>query len=231
MSEDNNVELLSSMQQTLIRMEERLTTVCTDVEDLKRAQTPVGQGAQLSDGRQPCTLQRNVAHSVVSTPENLANGGEDDTVATCLSWEEQMELQDANGDADEVGNSAKRPKGEKLCLTKVEDTTEQFLCEVFTPMQNEDCKDLCSKFIVPDTPFTTPPHLDKLMATECSKSVKSADQSLSCIQALFLDAVGPLTSILDSINKEELLAVEEVEDAVKAALTFLGNASSQCNSN
>ena len=48
-------------------------------------------------------------------PENVANGGEDDTVATRLSWEEQMELKDANRDADKVGNSAKHPNGEKLC--------------------------------------------------------------------------------------------------------------------
>ena len=231
MSDDNDSGVLSSIQQTLLRMEERLTTVCADVENLKRTQTPVGQGAQLSGGRQPGSLQSNAAHSVVTTPESVIGGEDhdDDNVVTRLSWEEQMELTDAKQDADKVSKSAKRPKGEKLRLTKVEEGTEQFLREAFTSMENDDRKELRSKFIIPDTPFTTPPHLDKVMAAESSKSVKSADQSQSRIQALFLDAVGPLTGILDSINKEEEIVIEDVEAAVKAALTFLGNASSQCN--
>jgi len=41
MSEEDNVELLSSMQQTFLRMEERLTTMCVDVENLKRTKIPV----------------------------------------------------------------------------------------------------------------------------------------------------------------------------------------------
>ena len=68
------------------------------------------------------------------------------------------------------------------------------------------------------------------MAAECSKSTKSADQQLSRIQALFLDAVGPLSGLLDSINKGTEVALDDVEGAVKAALTFMGNASSQCTS-
>ena len=67
------------------------------------------------------------------------------------------------------------------------------------------------------------------MVTECSKSIKSTDQSHSCIQALFLDAAGPLTGLLDNINKDSPIVVEDVEAALKAALTFLGIASSQCN--
>jgi len=85
-------------------------------------------------------------------------------------------------------------------------------------MDNNDHKDLQSKFIVLDTPFSTPPHLDKIMAAECSKSVKSADHSRSHIQALFLDAVGPLTGLLDSINKED----EIVEGSTEGCPDLLG---------
>ena len=79
-------------------------------------------------------------------------------------------------------------------------------------------------------PFTTTPKFDKLVADECSKSTKTSDSSIARIQALFLDAVGPLTQLLDDINKESQVSIEEVEGAVKAALTFLGNTSAQCNS-
>jgi len=94
-------------------------------------------------------------------------------------------------------------------------------------MDNEGHKDLWSKFIVPDTPFTTSPYRDKVMAAECLKSVKSADHSR--IQALFLDVVIPLTGFVDSINKEDEVVVEDLEAPVRVALTFLGNASAHCN--
>ena len=81
---------------------------------------------------------------------------------------------------------------------------------------------------MPDTPFTATPRLDKVMAAECSKNLKSADTSLSRIQALFLDAVRPLSDLLDKINSSTELSVEDMEGEVKAALIFIGNASSQC---
>jgi len=61
------------------------------------------------------------------------------------------------------------------------------------------------------------------MAAECSRSVKSTDQVQSRIQALFLDMVGPLMGLLNSINKEDEIVVEGMEAAVRAAFTFLGN--------
>ena len=66
------------------------------------------------------------------------------------------------------------------------------------------------------------------MAVECSKNLKSVDTSLSRIQPLFLDAVGPLSELLDKVNYSTELSVEDMESAVKAALTFICNASSQC---
>jgi len=48
------------------------------------------------------------------------------------------------------------------------------------------------------------------------------------IQALFLDAVGQLTQLLDGINKGQKLVIEDVEAAVKTALNLMGNASSHC---
>ena len=38
-----------------------------------------------------------------------------------------------------------------------------------------------------------------------------------------------LVGLIDNINKDSPIVVEDVEAAVKAALTFMGNASSQCN--
>ena len=119
---------------------------------------------------------------------------------------------------------------DKIRITPVLEATEEFLKSAFSPMENGPHRQLRHQFIVPDTPFTTPPHLDKFIVGKCSKSTKSNDNLFSDIQAHFLDAVGPLTGILESINSGTELAIEEVESAVKAALTFLGNASSRCTS-
>jgi len=64
---------------------------------------------------------------------------------------------------------------------------EDFLRQAFTPMENNSRKELRSEFIVPNTAFNIAP-------------VKSTDSQLSEIQAHFLDAVGPLTWLLESIT-------------------------------
>ena len=45
-----------------------------------------------------------------------------------------------------------------------------------------------------------------------------------------MDAVGPLSRLMDGISKGTEVTVDNVEGTVKAALTFLGNASPQCTS-
>ena len=107
MSGDNS-ELFAAMQQTFEQMNDRLTTVCADVESLKRNQSPGGQGAQLPDGHQPGTLPSNAAPSIVSTPDNVFGSDGDDNVTTGLTWEEQMELEDDPADVDFSQGSAQR---------------------------------------------------------------------------------------------------------------------------
>ena len=68
-----------------------------------------------------------------------------------------------------------------LRITPVLEVTEESLKTAFSLMENElgQCRagrrQLRHQFIVPDTPFTTPPHLDKFIFGECSKSIKSND--------------------------------------------------------
>ena len=223
MTEEQNSNPLTAIQATLERMERRLDSVFTDVENLKRNKSAYSPAAQPSGGGvTPGVVQSTAAHSAVLTPEN--GDDEDDTVVPTLklSWGERMELE------DEQDTTSDRPGGEKLRLTQVHRDTETFLREAFNPVSNAERRQLRQQFIVPDTPFTTAPRLDKVMAAECSKSVKSADNLLSRIQALFLDAVGPLSQLLDGAHSGSQLTIDDMEDAVKAALTFLGNASSQC---
>jgi len=64
-------------------------------------------------------------------PESVVSGEDGGNIVTHLSWEEQMELDNAKLDADKEGKSAKHPMGKKLSLTKVEESTKQFLWDVF----------------------------------------------------------------------------------------------------
>ena len=121
--------------------------------------------------------------------------------------------------------------GKKLCPTKVEKKTENFLREVFNPLDNEDHKEIRTTLIIPDTSITTLLCLNKVMAAECSKSTKSMDHTVSKIQTFFLDAMGPLTGLIDGINKGNEISIEDVKSEVKAALTLMGNVSSHCNAN
>ena len=219
----------AGIQATLDRIDERLSSVCTDVEELKRDKHAREQAAKLPIVNNPGTVQSTTAHSAVFTPVGVtADDVNEDDVVTKLTWSEQMEL--ADEDEGQGDSPVDRTGGDKVRLTQVHKSTEDFLRKAFNAVSNTDRRQIRQQFIVPDTPFTTAPRLDKVMAAECSKSLKSADNSLSRIQALFLDAVGPLSGLLEKVNTGTEISVDDMEGAVKAALTFIGNASSQCTS-
>ena len=169
----------------------------------------------------PSTTARSAAFTPVT---NSSDNVDEERIVTRLTWGEQMELEDKTEDRD---GSMDCSGSDKVRLTQVHKSTEEFLRTAFTSVSNADRRQLRQRFIVPDTPFTAAPRLDKVMAAECSKNLKSADTSLSRIQALFLDAVGPLSDLLDKVNNSTELSVEDMEGTVKAALTFIGNAFSQ----
>ena len=122
---------------------------------------------------------------------------------------ERMELEDETEDCD---GSMDRPGSDKVCLTQVYKSTEEFLRKVYTSVSNADRRQLRQCFIVLDTPFSATTRLDK--------NLKSADTSLSRIQVLFLDAVGPLSDLLDKVNNSTKLSVEDMEGAVKGSFNL-----------
>ena len=221
---DDISSMFASMKESLQRMEEKIAGVAADVENLKKnpqkAAQPPGAGNSGSVQSTPQTQS-------VLPPISI----NDDSLSTGVSWAERMELNSDPEEEANTSNSAVEPTVyDKIRVTAVLEQTEEFLRSAFTSMENKDRRQLRHQFIVPNTPFTTPPQLDKMIAGECSKSTKANDHLFSDIQAHFLDAVGPLTGILEDINNGKLLAIDDVETAVKAALSFLGNASHRCTS-
>ena len=64
------------------------------------------------------------------------------------------------------------------------------------------------------------------MVAHCSKSTKSNDWTLSRVQALTLDALAPLTEVLELFNSGvDDISSERVAKAVEPTLGLLGSAS------
>ena len=189
---------------TLSRIESKLSSLREDVDALK-------------DGRERDLGAKSPDLGASSDLPTLGNV--EDEVTTELSWAEKMELE--SGEASD-----------RLRPVKVGEATEAILQQAFTPLKNADRLTLQRQFLVPDLPITMAPKLDKVMGAECQSGVKSTDTALARLQALALDAVGPLTSLLEKMassgeSSDDAMDLEIVEDAVQAALVLLGNASTQ----
>ena len=135
------------------------------------------------------------------------------------SWADRMELE----------TEALTQPGDEIRPVKVREDTELLLQRAFTPLKNPDRCALRRQFLVPDSLVSMAPKLDKIMATDCLPGARSTDQSLACLQALMLDAVGPLTDLLEKMGNSEdgdegTLDFQVVEDTIQSALAFLGNA-------
>ena len=81
------------------------------------------------------------------------------------------------------------------------------------------------KYPLPKVVATKTPHLDSLVRTELSSATKSDDKELAKIQTFMLDALAPLTSILEADS--EKASYDEVIDATKAAVALIGKANAK----
>ena len=80
------------------------------------------------------------------------------------------------------------------------------------PLYAQQCKEkLVKQVYPPKAPVTLAPRLDKVYVDLCSKSTKQADRSLACIQALMLDAAGPISEVLEQLNMTTEDDLEEIE--------------------
>ena len=87
------------------------------------------------------------------------------------SWADRMELE----------TEALTQPGDEIRPVKVREDTELLLQRAFTPLKNPDRSALRRQFLVPDSPITMAPKLDKVMAAEClhAGSQSQVDRSIS----------------------------------------------------
>ena len=114
-------------------------------------------------------------------------------------------------------------------LFKVSEKTEAFLKQSFTSaVPNQQRRLWKEKFRTPNTPFTACPSVDKYIKSRLTAHAKAKDKSLAKHQALMLNAVRPISTILEEAAKS-MLSVKTATEAAQTALMFLGNASMLIN--
>ena len=112
---------------------------------------------------------------------------------------------------------------------KVSSDTLEFFREKFTTTtSNEVRRQWRSRFGRPKVDVASAPIMDKMVKSRLHPATKSRDKALSKQQALLLDAVGPLTYVLEEAGKETL-TVQATVEACQQALAFIGNANMHLN--
>ena len=98
-------------------------------------------------------------------------------------------------------------------------------------MLDNDRRQLRNAFALLKVAVTKTPSLDPVMAVQCSKSMKTNDKVLASLQALRLDAVGPLIHILEKFNSDKSeINADKVCYVVESTITLIRNASSRMSS-
>ena len=114
-------------------------------------------------------------------------------------------------------------------LHKVTKPTSSLLGEAFSkPVINAMRRRWRLTYEMPALYATKSPKLDMLWP-QISKEAKEADRSLGQLQGLLLDAVGPLTNVLE-LQQAGHLTTDTATEAVTQALHFLGNAHANISS-
>ena len=142
------------------------------------------------------------------------------------SWVEEMDIRDPIEDQEveeEAGGSR-----DKVHLVEVGPRTEEHIKRSFVSMTSNDRCQLRNKFALPKVAVTKTSSLDPVMAAQCLKSTKANDKVLARLQVLMLDAVRPLTDIIEKLNSgESEIDADKVGYAVESTIMLIGNASSQ----
>ena len=152
MSGDQETSSFAMIEATLKRIEERLSTVCSDVEILKSSRLRV---AEPPFGSNSGVVQSTPAQSAVFMPPNSSGVG-DDKVITGLSWAKRMDLEDESGEDLADNSTGDQSRSDKVHLTQIQDSMKEGLRKAFNPMKNAERRQLRQQSIVPDAAFIMP---------------------------------------------------------------------------
>ena len=141
------------------------------------------------------------------------------------SWAEEMNIRDPIENGEDASSTGIR---DEVCLVDVGPWTEEHLKQGLMLMKNTDRRRLRNTFSLLKVPVTKTPSLDPVMVVQCSKNTKANEKTLARLQAITLNAVGPLTDLLEKLNSDAVeIDADKVGYTVESAITLIGNVSSQ----
>ena len=110
-------------------------------------------------------------------------------------------------------------------VMEVSERTHQLLSDsCMRSLTNESRKRTRNWYNLPKVDTTRTPKLDPVIKTLASQQALSADKELARIQTFLLDAMAPISAILESVNE---MAVEDVREASITASALIGNANAK----
>ena len=159
-------------------------------------------------------------------PQTPAPGGsENQTPMTSTTpwWQRDPNerlVVDPNEDPDDT-----EPEEQGCPLHTVSSTTEALLKDACSKTVSNDTRRRWRKqFGMPANDRTKCPKLDTTLKARLPKQCKENDRSLARLQTMVLDAMGPLTHLLE-LQQRGQLTPEAVTDSASQAIKFVGNAS------
>ena len=175
----------------------------TDVETLKEKDRVREDREHEGDGRRsrsrsPCSHSREQRRR---------------SPAEHRSWADRMESYDSRYTDEEDGAEH---------VVEVSERTHQLLSDSGTrSLTNESRKRTRNRYNLTKVDVTRTPKLDPVMKTLAPQQARSADKELARIQIFLLDAMAPISAILERVDE---MAVEDVREVLKMASALIGNA-------
>ena len=223
------LSMLGGLRSDMQSMGERVSHLERERTQSVPSRTPKGKGKALANAAK--TASEAAADRVPTRADNPAATTDEDrdpasSASTSKNWADRDdEIMDFSSELvwDDDEDDPSESKGVKLF--KVAEKTEKFLSNSFyTAAPNATRRQWRDKYGAPNTTNTACPSLDKVIKGRLPAATKSRDRQLAKQQALMLDAVGPMTYILEEAVKGQLNQKSVIE-AVQTALRLLGNAS------
>ena len=115
-------------------------------------------------------------------------------------------------------------------LTEVTNEMAKFLkdkCSMW--LDSADRLSTRNAYSLPKVSATKSSVLDTYLKLEVSQNVIAADKELGSIQSAVLDAMAPLTSIVEADAKGDNITHKQAVNAAKAAIEMVGNANARIN--
>ena len=157
-----------------------------------------------------------------STPQDRSRS----PAPKCRHWADRDDLPDYSGKDIIFPTEDDEEPEEGRKLVEVSEHTSTFLtdcCKQSLP--NNVRLEVRRNFPLPKVAATRTPQMDPVLKAELSSSTKSADRELARIQSFVLDALAPLSALIEADAQGKALSQAEGMSAVITAAQLIGNTS------